>query len=871
MGVVYLAQDTRLDRTVALKALPEEVARDPERLARFEREAKLLASLNHPNIGAIYDVAESEGRRYLALEHIDGESLAQRLSRAALSVSEAIEVCLQIASGLEAGHERGVIHRDLKPQNVMITPDDQVKIVDFGLAKGAIAASATIDAPGGTVPTGVAPSSPTMTSPVWSHATVSGVILGTAPYLSPEQARGKPVDRRTDIWSWGCILYECLTGTLAFHGETVSDTVAAILRQEPDWSLLPSDLPSRVRDLLRRCLEKDSKKRLRDIGEAWIVLEEARAGSPNAFREPAAPTSTRWGRRFTGYALALALVALGAGYLWGTRAHSPAVSKSSPLHASISLPRDLRLDVPNGALAISPDGSTLALTGGSGGGPPQLWLRAVGGSELRPIPGTSGASHPFWSPDGRSLAFFADQKLKRIAIESGTIETICDAIGGRGGTWNREGTIVFAPAPVGGLYRVRASGGTPVPLTTLRGHGTHRLPQFLPDGKHLIYYSDAPQLRGICTLDLGSRKSTLLLEGSSNGIVVEPGYLLFLRDGNLLAQKWNRRTVKLEGDAVPLAAGVPLVGSRYTGPYTASASMLFYLRGDLNPIARLTRIDARGQVIDTMMTPGPYARVRVSVDGSHLAAALQNGRDLDLKIFDLTRKGDPGRTFRDIGGNFAWSPDGAELVYGHRSADPRGSERLNFIAMSRRSPRPPILMGEPSSPTYWSPDGAHILINRQTPRTSDDIWVCPVAEPRNARAVCATPASEGGGTFSPDGKWLVFLSDESGRREAYVTPFPGPGARWLVPSPTGVLGALWLLDGRTITFATSERQIMGVDVTVVDAEPRFGSPRLLFGGYRFRSGTISPDGKQFVDLIPMGDESPSITVLTNWSALLGHR
>jgi Tol biopolymer transport system component/predicted Ser/Thr protein kinase len=858
MGVVYLAHDTRLDRTVALKALPEEVAKDPERLSRFEREAKLLASLNHASIGAIYDVAESGGRRYLALEHIEGETLAQRLSNGALPVPEALDIALQIATGLEAAHERGVIHRDLKPGNIMITRGDQVKIVDFGLAKGATAPEpGAVDPPAGTS------SSPTITSPAYPPGTIPGVILGTAPYLSPEQARGKAVDRRTDIWSWGCVLYECLTGRMAFQGETVSDTVAAILKQEPDWAALPGGLPPRVRELMRRCLEKDPRKRLRDIGEARLLLEEIRIGGP----EHEAASIERGSRVNRGIVLAsLLIVAAAAGAYWLARSSSRGRGESDiPLEASITLPPDLALDFNNGAVAISPDGKAVILEGQlAGDRQSQLWLRPMGQSEIQPIPGTTGASYPFWAPDSRSIGFFADQKLKRVSVAGGPVQTICDALDGRGATWNRNGIIVFSPAPVGGLYRVSAAGGKAAPLTEVKGTGSHRLPRFLPDGKRLLYFCDTPATRGIFTLDLLTRKSTLLLEGESDGVAVEPGYLFFLRDGNLLAQKLSLSTLRLKGDPIPVAADVPLSAPRHTGPYSVAGGTILYGRTDLYPLAHLTRFDSRGQAIDTIGDPAHYSLIRISPDGSRVAATLKRGSVFDLKVFDLNRRGDGGRTFQDVGYYFAWSPDGREIACGtHAFGQPADMTRLTIVSTTgnerRFIPTDGLVF-----PSYWASDG-NLIYDCQSESTGDDIRICPLREPRKSRPLVATAASEGFGYLSPDGKWLLYLSDASGRGELYLTPFPGPGGTWQV-SRNGSVGGVWLRHG--IAYGTPDVQIVGMDVTFTGGQPHFGPPVLMFGGRHFRGGDITSDGKQAIASVLSGDVARSLMVVTNWRSLV---
>jgi hypothetical protein len=491
MGEVYVADDLNLNRKVALKFLPDAFTGDPERMARFEREAKLLASLNHPNIAAIYGLEQAEGKRFLVLELVEGETLAQRLSKGALPIDEALGVCRQIADALEAAHEKGIIHRDLKPANVMITEGDKVKILDFGLAKALSDETQTVDSS----------QSPTLTEAM----TRPGVILGTAAYMSPEQAKGKAVDKRADIWAFGCILYECLAGKRAFEGETVSETLAAVLTREPDWE----KVPAKTRPLLWRCLEKDPKKRLRDIGEAMAWIESA---------PESAPMKRPW--LAWGLAIFCLVGALVLGFLY---------FRQAPVEAP-----EMRLAVntpPTSdpvSLAISPDGRRLVFVAFAEG-QQRLWLRPLDAVEAQPIVGTEGATYPFWSPDSRSIGFFADAKLKRIDIAGGPPQVLASAPFGLGGTWNRDGVIVFAPLYDSPLYRVPASGGEPVEITRLGPRqAAHFFPQFLPDGRHLLFFAWADPW-GIYLTSLDSAETRWLIEADTAGAYAPPGYLLFMR------------------------------------------------------------------------------------------------------------------------------------------------------------------------------------------------------------------------------------------------------------------------------------------------------------------------------------------------------
>ena len=480
MGEVYRARDPRLGRDVAIKALPADVSHDAERLARFEREARLLASLSHPNIAGIHGLEDVEGQRYLVLEYVDGETLARSLGRGPLPLDEALGVCREIAAGVEAAHEGGIVHRDLKPGNVMLTPAGGVKVLDFGLAKGGAAAKEGSD--------------PALsTSPTMTHAaTQAGVVLGTAAYMSPEQARGRAVDRRTDIWSFGCVLYECLAGRPVFEGETVSDLVARILEREPDWAVLPVGVPARVRELLRRCLVKDPKQRLRDIGDARIELEQVMARSSSGAIAVQAEDIAGGpaARRIPWWAAAIGVITLTvlAVLLVGrvTERAGPRIAR----RFEVSPPPGMNLVTDPVECAISPDGRLLAFAPADSSGMPRLWVRPIDSFAPRELPGTAGATQPFWSPDGRFIGFFAEGKLKKVPAAGGDVEILCDVRASRGGTWNRDGVILFAPTSNGPIFRVSANGGDPTPVTQLDSalkETAHRFPRFLPDGRHFTF------------------------------------------------------------------------------------------------------------------------------------------------------------------------------------------------------------------------------------------------------------------------------------------------------------------------------------------------------------------------------------------------
>ncbi len=711
MGEVFRARDTRLARDVAIKALPAEFARDPERLARFEREAKLLASLTHPHIAGIYGIEEVDGHRYLILEFVEGETLAQRIDRGPLPMEDSLQVARQIAAALETAHESGVVHRDLKPGNVMITPAGDVKVLDFGLAK-----SGTGSASGSDVSLS---HSPTLTH----QGTAAGVILGTAAYMSPEQARGRAVDKRTDIWSFGCVLYECLVGRQAFAGDTVSDLIARILEREPDWDALPASTPSRIRGLLRRCLEKDVKRRLRDIGDARIEIEDVIAVRSSA---PSAAASGKRGVRMgaNAWLLAVALILVTA-----------AVTRlAGPLFEHASTPPPVRFEVPeapgthmvvDGAeSAISPDGRTLAFCATDSAGISRLWLRPLESLAARPLPGTEDASLPFWSPDSRSIAFFAGtDKLKKIFADGGTPETIGSIKGPRGGTWHRNGTILLAPLSEGPIYKVSANGGESVPVTTLDSTETaHRFPQFLPDGNHFLY-SSLPPHDGKFTIYLGSldgkERRAVLTTAASGVVYAEPGYLLYARDDAIVAHRFDAKNGRVIGE--PVSLGDHPLGTNYSGapPFSVSANGTLTYETNAAFAAHLVWADVNGKTLDTVpMVPGRYINVALSPD-QHRAVLMRAASmfQSDLWMADLERGVVTRLTYDEGQADAAhWSPDGTRIA--HTFSTYGSPPKIVIETIGAGASTQSFLENDPAFKwvSGWTPDSRSIVFTRQKPR-----------------------------------------------------------------------------------------------------------------------------------------------------------
>ena len=859
MGEVYRARDPKLGRDVAIKLIPEAFATDPDRLARFEREAKLLASLQHANIAVLYGLEESGGRRFLVMECVEGESLAQRLKRGPLPLAEALEAARAIAAALETAHEGGIVHRDLKPGNVMVTPGGDVKVLDFGLAKGG-AAGASSD-----------PSisaSPTMTY----AGTQAGVILGTAAYMSPEQARGKSVDRRTDIWSFGCVLFECLTGRQTFAGETVSDIVARILQTEPEWAALPAGTPERLRALLRRCLEKDAKRRLRDIGEARIEIEDLLATRVSGSMPAAGPRATHApAPSWAAIAVTAVLAAAVTWFVPRLLAH-PTVPAAARFEVPAPTGRILPAEAP--CVSISPDGKMLAMFAQDSSGTGSIWIRRFDALEARVLPGTEDAQYMFWSPDCRSLAFFGNGRLAKIALDGGPAERICETKSSRGGAWNRDGTILLAPYSNGGLYRVSANGGPLVQVTRPESaHGVtgHRFPAFLPDGKHFLF-STVPAgsdgKGGLCvgSLDGGETKELARVEAGS--VYVEPGWLLTSRNGALVAQRFDARALRLVGEQVVI--GDALVGTSFSGCPLLSASnagtLVFMTHEDVP--TRVAWLDTEEREVGAPpVAPGPYSMVRVSPDGRRalLVAATEPNRsdlllaDLERGVVTMVSEPPENPALPDF------SPDGSRVAYIDETTRTIRIRSLGDRTVSVH------LAGDPAYKRVndWARDGRSVLYARLDAATKWDLWQLPLEGDSTPRPVLRTPANEEFGTFSLDGRWLAVQSDESGKSDMVVQPFGAPGFRYQVTIGGGF--GYWAGDGKKVYFADGRKPgIVQVADVLPGKEFSLGPPRSL-GRLRddMVDADVARDGRRFLALLPTRKARPqAATVLQNWASAI---
>jgi len=873
MGEVYRARDFKLGRDVALKVLPDAFARDPDRMARFQREAKILASLSHPNIAAIYGLEDSDHSNALVMELVEGPTLADRIKQGPVPSDEALRIAKQICEGLEYAHERGIVHRDLKPANIKVRNDDAVKVLDFGLAKA-------LD--------GDEHSQDISTSPTISHmATQAGILLGTAAYMSPEQARGKSVDRRADIWAFGCVLFEMLAGKCTFARETVSDTLASIIKEEPNWAQLPAETPMRVRVLLQRCLHKDPKQRLRDIGEARISLEEVLAGAS----EPSsgAVASASLSRAALPWALFAAAVVVLAALVFVRFREKPFAADA--VRFQIPLPEKAVLG-PTGSFAVSPDGRQLAFFAAGQDGVPHLWIRPLDSLEAHPLPDSGSTTNPapfFWSPDSHYIVFAAGSKLKKIAVSGGPAQTLCDIAGNAvGGSWNKDGVIIFGQLP-GGIMRVSASGGLPFPLTTLdpsRGETDHAFPSFLPDGRHFLYLrrSAQPENSGVYVGSLSvkpeAQDSRRLLATAFQPIYVpslnpESGQLLFMSEAKLQVQPFDASRPQLTGEPVSVAEQV---GSyRDYGFFSASTNGVLVYRAAGAGNTVLTWFDRGGKVVGTVEDRGDYATPAFSPDGSRAAIGRVDPviGNWIIWIFDFARGASARFTFGSTSAWFpVWSPDGNRIIF---ASDPKGVYDLYQKSTSGATEEELLLTSnENKYPTSVSPDGHFLLYSSFDSNNKFSLWVLPIGGNAKPIPFPTTEFGEIDGRFSPDGHFIAYRSDESGRFELYVRKFTrdfsaagfSTSGKWQV-SYGGAVRQRWSPDGKELFYVTPDGKVMAAAVTL---SPTFqaGTPKQLFQAPAQPgrpNGDITADGRRFLFPVPADPAAqPPFTVVLNWQA-----
>jgi Tol biopolymer transport system component len=858
MGEVYRARDARLNRDVALKVLPDLFANDPERLARFSREAQALAALNHPNIAAIYGI---EGNA-LVMELVEGVDLSDliRSSGAGLPLDDAVGIARQIADALEAAHEQGIIHRDLKPANIKVRADGTVKVLDFGLAKA-------MDP--GTSGSQDASNSPTLTA----RATQMGMIIGTAAYMAPEQAKGKAVDRRADIWAFGVVLYEMLTGRRAFEGEDVSTTLAAVLMKDPEWDALPASTPTALRRLVLRCLERDPRLRLRDIGEARVLLSD-----PAALREalPAATAAAAVqpvGRSLLPWIIAAAAVIGAAATV--TTPMFRAAPVGEPVQFNVSFPPNVR-PLSNGSDyqggQISPDGRYVAFSGADmKTAKVGIYVRTIDATEPRLIKGTEGGRYPFWAPTSRTIAFYAQGKLYRVDIDGTSLLLICDApTGGWGGAWNRDDIIIAGVTDPGPLVKVSAKGGdTPTPVTKITlPENDHDWPQFLPDGRHFVYTAWSNTFTGTASAyvaSLDSQDHKLLLKDLLDPVAyADPGFILFIRNGTLLAQPLDPQTFQLQGQQAQVA-------SNAMGPISSSANGTVAYTTTVNAaLSRLAWANRDGSDERPLTDAGFYRDPAVSPDGTRIAYARKesfNGT-FDVYVRDIATGSERRLTYDPADDRSpVWSPDSKELIFS-AARNPHGLYRKN--ANGSGTERPLTVERMPQIWSYqWNSEG-YVMAYGDT-EGSWDIWKVSLTDPKPTPLLTSRTLNEARGAVSPDGKWLAYDARETARFEVFLDTFPPSGSKLSITTEGGA-EPKWSTDGKELFYVSSATgALMSVPVTLSDP-PTFGTHRQVHSGpLQWGWGSShSFDLDQRTGRVVMGilEERGDLTVLLNWRALM---
>jgi len=881
MGEVYRARDSKLGRDVAIKILPSHFTADPERCSRFTREARLLATLNHPHIGAIYGLEETDGVTALVLELVEGPTLADRLERGRLPMSEALAIARQVAEALDAAHEKGIVHRDLKPANIVLqstsnasgvpSGDLRAKVLDFGLAKTmAVGLGGDVtERPSGSL-----------------DGTADGRILGTPAYMSPEQARGQAVDKRTDIWAFGCVFYEMLAGRPAFTGDTMSDTFVSILEREPDWAALPaSETPAHIRILLEHCLRKDPRKRLHDIADALIELDDADKpiASTRSAADGAPETSARVRERL-GWTVAAALaLALGGTMLLTNRN----VSQRKPelVEFPILAPEGLRFTRYSAEFAVSPDGRQVAFVATSSAGS-SLWIRSLATVDPRPLPATEGARNPFWSPDSHSIGFFAGNQVKAVQASGGSSVVSFPWSGSfpeaseRGGfapngAWSNKGVIVFGPSIDGNLYQINVKGGgTPTPVTTpVTSPGpddSHRWPSFLPDDQHFLYTSFAGTTRELRVGSLTTPDTVVIGTFESPGAYAA-GHLFFVRGGNVMAQSFNEKTLRLEGD--PARLGAQVRRDLLTDPgfsVSANGALVFLQPPRTEP--QLTWLDRTGRPVGIVGDPGTFANLDLSPDGTQVAVSRRTPRPIagaqaDIWLIDLA-SGRATRLTDDPAGNFdaTWSPDGKHIVFNSRRL---GRYSLFMRASDGSGVDVPLVKSETEDFTVAVWSRADVMIfNVFNKDHASDLWTLSMSGDRTPKVFLSSKHSELNGTFSPDGRWVAYQSDASGRYEVVVRPFPNKEPAQTI-SRDGGMYPRWRGDGKELFFLSPDGAMMaaGFDATIGLSK---GMPQALF---RKQLGVVGDNRPYAVDgngerfLVPIAAD-PRVVAVMDWRALL---
>ena len=887
MGEVYLAEDTKLGREVAIKVLPDAVADDPERLARFQREAKVLASLNHPNIAGIHSL-EAAGPRagrqddevgagslqavnFLVMELASGEDLSNSIAAGPIPLERALFIARQIAEALEGAHEKGIVHRDLKPANVKVTAQGEVKVLDFGLAKALDPATGSPESQNLSL-------SPTLTA----QMTQAGVLLGTAAYMSPEQARGQEADKRADIWAFGVVLMEMLSGSTVYCGDTVSDTLAGILAREPEWEALPEDTPVSVRQLVERCLEKDATQRLRDVGEARIAIDrylaDPRSDELSAGIDTAAPPASKNVLTWLAAALAVALVAS----LWfglGRKAEPEAAevtrfSVVPPMGSSFFQQALTSLD-------ISRDGRRIVFVARNDNGDRHLYLKDLAEPGIRQMAYTENGRGPFFSPDGEWVAFYTSNDLRSVRVDGGSPQILTEIINSRGADWSEDGTVIFTDSTASGLRTIPERGGEVEVLTTLdedRGERTHRFPHVLPGGKAVLFTSDTFETTEyyddarieVVTVEDGQRK--VLLEGTSHARYVPPGFLLYARGGSVFSVPFDKDTLEILGDPSLVLQSVSTdIASGAVQFSTSDNGTLIFVPGDLSRVNRgLAWVDLTGGIEEIGIEPGAHFAVSLSPDGSRAAVVSGMSRTHDLWIADLERTTMSRLTFEGETTLGAWTRDGSRVAFG--SSRERTHSR-SFWKPADGSGEAELLLdsGFPSFPNSFSPEDKFLALHDLKPDRGSDVVVVPVGGDGELIAFAATRFIEWQPDFSPDGEWLVYCSDESGGNyEIYVRAFPGPGGKWQISREGGV-DPRWSRTGDAIYYREGSTLLRvpidtssGFQIGIAERISNELLPRQEGNAY-----DVAADGRVIIVSSPLDETTrEEIAVVVNWASEL---
>ena len=858
MGEVYRARDTRLERTVAIKILPQQLSDDPIRKQRFEREAKTISSLNHPNICTLHDIGSQDGTDYLVMECVEGETLAKRLEKGPLPLEQVLKCGAQVADALDKAHRAGIVHRDLKPGNIMLTPAG-AKLLDFGLAKpvAPLVSGATLTVAAQTTP-----------------MTQEGMIVGTFQYMSPEQIEGKDVDGRSDIFSLGAVLYEALTGRTAFEGKTQLSVASAILEKEPAPIASAKPLtPPALEHVIQKCFAKTPDDRWQSASDLGAELKWI-AGSGGQMAVRVQTPSAKRSRETLAWAVAGALaVMLIAGVLWWRN--------SKPQEQTMYFPAPLSSSARD--IAVAPNGHTVAVVAYLESARKNvIWIYELGAPSARNLPGTEGATYPFWSADGRSLGFFADSKLKKLDASGGPVQTICDATMPRGGSWNKDGVIIFTPQVRGGLYKVPASGGTPASISEpdwSRGETSHRWPMFLPDGKHYLYlaadFAGQRDVDAVFVGSLDSKEKKLIVEGSTNAAYAAPGYLLFYRDKTLLAQRFDLKQFVLSGEPVTVLADIEYFPQVKRAAFAASDSGLLAAQSGAGVVlSQLLWFDRKGKELGAAGKPDVYGNVAISPNGKSLAldkTDIGDQNTIDVWTYELAHDSSkrftfgPGLTMAPI-----WSPDGSQLAY---TANRQHVTQILFMKNADGTQEEKRLMQKDqggTAPNSWSRDGKYLLYS-----SGSELWFVAFPELKNAPFLKAPPSVLRNAQFSPDIRWVSYESNETGRWEIFVTSFPDAHGKWQI-STGGGEQPRWRGDGKELYYLSSDGKMMAVPVTT-GAKFDAGTPAVLFQATPRQPVVsadlfvydVSRDGQRFLINTPtkQGETQP-MSIVLNWAAQL---